>query len=184
MEKTYVVSGYMRSGTSMMMHCLHGAGLQAAYNQNRDHLNTLFGDQYYKPNKYGFYELSPNEWQSPGFPKKYFGQLIKILMSFLPQVVAGNYEIIFMRRPVHEIEKSYMAAFRCNPPLHGKLLSNKIDDIISAVSMRKDMHVTQINYKDVTNNPKKVFTTLKENNWPICIESACSQVDSRQVRYG
>ncbi len=51
----YLVSGDMRTGTSMMMQALEAGGLEAVYNENRDRMNQQYGDKDYQPNGGGFY---------------------------------------------------------------------------------------------------------------------------------
>ena len=59
-ESVYIVSGYMRSGTSMMMKVLEGAGMSARYNREKDAvLEAKYGREDYHPNPGGFFRVGP-----------------------------------------------------------------------------------------------------------------------------
>ena len=53
----YIVSGFMRTGTSMMMKALEAGGLEAAYQQSREAMRKRYADEHYDPNVGGRYEL-------------------------------------------------------------------------------------------------------------------------------
>ena len=79
-DKTlYVVSGFMRTGTSMMMKALEAGGLDACYKQSREEMKNRYADEHYDPNIGGLYELERKDYQKPNFPRDYEGKLIKCL---------------------------------------------------------------------------------------------------------
>ena len=49
----FIVSGFMRTGTSMMMKCLEAGGLEAVFNPTRERMNKDFGDEHDQPNEGG-----------------------------------------------------------------------------------------------------------------------------------
>jgi len=65
----YVVSGFMRTGTSMMMRALENAGMNASYKQSRDEMKSRFADEFYDPNIGGLYELEREDYQKKTFQK-------------------------------------------------------------------------------------------------------------------
>ena len=74
-DKTlYVVSGFMRTGTSMMMKALEAGGLEACYRQSREEMRLRFADEHYDPNVGGLYELEREDYREKGFPRKYEGK--------------------------------------------------------------------------------------------------------------
>ena len=75
----YVVSGFMRTGTSMMMKALEAGGMDASYKQSRDVMKDHYADEYYNPNIGGLYELEKQDYQKWDFPRDYEGKLIKAL---------------------------------------------------------------------------------------------------------
>ena len=182
-KTTYIVSGYMRTGTSMMMQALEAGGLKTAFNPIRNKMNKQHGDKDYKPNPGGFYELSRKEYSQYGFPRMYQGKLIKCLWGGLWKFFPGDYLIVFMRRDPEEIRQSYEAFFDQPPPPSFKNFKDITKDTLEYIKVRKDMQVLEINYRDVIDNPKKIFTQIKKFGFPININKATKVVDPTQYRF-
>ena len=130
---TYIVGGSQRTGTSMMMQALMAGGLEADYDPNRDRMNDQHGDEHYKPNAGGFYELRREKYQAIGFPRAHEGKLIKVLnegiLKIAPRDPADPYRIVFMRRDPEEMRQSWQAFFGPNsthPVLRGTM--GDVDD--------------------------------------------------------
>lgn len=183
----YIVSGYMRTGTSMMMDALSAGGLDAAKNPNRDKLNQFYGDDFYKPNPNGFYELSRQEYLQPNFPTTYDGKLLKLLHGGLPFMTPHQYRIVFMRRNPEEIRQSYDAFFGgINTRVKHVVENYKrvMDDVINRLRNRKDIHSLAIfEYREVVDNPKPHFEKLVQTGWPIDVEKAAGVVDESLCRF-
>jgi len=112
-----IVSGNMRSGTSMMMDALTAGGLNPCHKKSRDNSLGKHAGEGYHPNPNGFYELEASDFKEVGFPRKFEGQLIKVLYGGLYKMVPGDYKIVFMRRDQEESRQSYEAFFiRCYYP--------------------------------------------------------------------
>ena len=62
----YVVSGFKRTGTSMMMHALIAGGLDGVYSEQRQHITDKIPEGEYNPNPNGFYEYVGD---GGGFPR-------------------------------------------------------------------------------------------------------------------
>jgi len=182
-KTTYVVSGYMRTGTSMMMKALEAGGLEAAINPDRDKMNQQFGDSNYKPNVGGFYELNRSEYQQYGFPRMYEGKLLKCLWGGVAKVVVGDYRIVFMMRNPEEIRQSYEAFFDGRVPPSLEKYEDIMKDTIDMLENRKDTRVLIIQYRNVINNPRKEFQKIKDFGFPIDIERAISVVDPTLCRF-
>ncbi len=188
----YIVSGYMRTGTSMMMCCLEAGGISPVLSPTRDKMNEAWGDQHYKPNAKGLYELEV--WQSSelGFPQMYGGKAIKILARTLHGISVGRhrYKIIFMLRHPEEIRQSYRA-FLPDPPRFICERTMEPDapyyavmrDIINIAKQRRDVDLAEFNYKDVISNPLQVFLELVDKGWKINAEAAAAVVDEKQYRF-
>jgi len=183
MKVTYVVSGYMRTGTSMMMQALEAAGLEAAFNPIRNRLNTDFGDDKYKPNPGGFYELQRNEYKQYGFPRMYEGKLIKCLWGGLAKFVVGNYKVVFMMRDPEEIRQSFEAFFGGQAPPTLANYEEIMKDSIDLLNNRKDTRLIILQYRDVIENPKKEFQKLKDDGWKIDIDKAILTVKPDLYRF-
>lgn len=178
----YIVSGFMRSGTSMMMQCLEAGGLEAAYNPIRDEMNEDFGDKDYKINEGGFYELTKEEYQDPAFPDNYLGKAVKCLWGGMANLRASDNikNIVFMRRPLEEIAASYEAAFGKKHPAAIPELDEKLDRIQGILGKRSDVRLRVVQYHDVIKNPIQVFESL---GWPIDTEKAAAIVDPEKYRH-
>lgn len=181
----YVVSGFMRTGTSMMMKALEAGGLDAEYRQSRDEMKKRHADESYDPNIGGLYELDKADYMSKGFPKKYNNKLIKALNMGVPQmsVMEEGIRVVFMIRDPEEIRQSYSAFF-------GQELKNienyseNMKEIIERIRNRKDVISVDIfSYRDVLENPKKYFQILKDSGWEIDVEEAIKVVDKKYCRF-
>lgn len=180
----YVVSGYMRCGTSMMMRALEAGGLEACYRQSREEMRKRHADEHYDPNVGGLYELEREDYQRPDFPLNYDGKLIKMLFGGIARVQpTKGMRVVFMRRDPEEIRQSYEAFF--GTPLRGAdKIDRQLDATIAQLNNRKDvasLHVLQ--YRNVVENPLKYFELLRENGWPIDIRKAAEAVDESLCRF-
>lgn len=180
----YIVSGYMRSGTSMMMKCLHSGGMPVIYNKKKDQiLNKKYDREGYQPNPEGFFELGRSEFESSDFPRIYTDKLIKVLHWRLAGLPEYKYKIVFMTRDPKEIEVSYLKMFQRRPPFVLHKYDELINDIFSELNKRGDIDVLKVSHRDVIKTPETVFTLLKENNWPITnIKKAANAVNASLYR--
>ena len=181
----YVVSGFMRTGTSMMMKALEAGGMDASYRQSRDVMKNRFADEHYDPNIGGLYELERKDYQEFGFPSKYKGKLIKALNHGVPKmaVMPDGIRVIFMRRHPEEIRQSYDGFF-------GQQLQNiehlerNMEDIIDRIKNRKDVLSLDVFwYRGVIENPSMHFQILKDSGWPIDVEKCVKVVDPQYYRF-
>jgi len=180
----YLVTGYMRSGTSMMMQCLVAGGLDPVYDPRREHMNETYGDEHYKPNAKGFYEPSYMEYRKFGFPKMYDGKLMKILRGGVPTLAVADYLVILMRRDPEEIRQSYEAFFGGSADM--VILNNYEERLANSEEMirnRRDMSLTCLDYRSVVDDPRPAFETLHGNGWPIDVDAAAAEVDPTQCRF-
>ena len=130
----YIVSGYMRTGTSMMMRALEAGGMETAWSKKRD---NNFSGVSYVANQGGMYELDEKEIYSPGFPTPYEGKVIKLLSTKVRILKPGKYLIVFMRRDADEILASYKKAMNGEePPLIEKSINEDAEDTIEWLSNR------------------------------------------------
>ncbi len=188
----YVVSGFMRTGTSMMMACLEAGGIPAVFNSDRDTMNTRFGDKHYKPNEGGFYELKRHQYFEPGFPQMHGDHVVKILWGGLNRVCVGEhkYKIVFMYRHPEEIRQSFEAFFGNNTPLVCERTMEPDAPYYAAMKVpvniakqRRDIELVEFNYRDVVREPRIAFDALVNDGWPIDPEAAAAIVDSKLCRF-
>jgi len=187
-DKTlYVVSGFMRTGTSMMMKALEAGGLDAAYQQSREEMRRRFADDQYDPNLGGLYELEREDYRKPDFPRGWEGKLIKCLSRGPAQMMPmpDGIRVVFMRRDTEEISQSYMAFFgrRLNPQLEG-VLQDRMDAIVERIQNRKDVLSLDVFwFRDVVGAPREYFEQLRKHSWPIDVDAAVGVVDPSLCRY-
>lgn len=179
----YVVSGFMRTGTSMMMKALEVGGMNACYKQSRDIMKNHFADGQYDPNIGGLYELERRDYLEWGFPGKYKGKLIKCLWGGLIKMdVMPKIKIVFMRRNPEEIRQSYLAFFGKNLENADKIDRN-LDYAIRMMKNRKDVDIDVFWYRDVVERPREHFQILKNHGWPIDVDKCVEIVNPKYCRY-
>ena len=183
-ETNYIVSGYMRTGTSMMMKALIAGGIDAKYDNKREVMRKKHADDFYDPNYGGLYELDRSDYQDSNFPDAYKGKLIKCLGPGIAKMKPSeDIKMIFMRRDGEEIRQSYEAFFNAKHLL-AKDLDIKIERFIAEAQNRKDISNLQIFwYRDVVENPRKYFEILKENGWDIDVDNAINVVNPEMCRF-
>lgn len=191
-DKTlYVVGGFMRTGTSMMMKALEAGGMDAEYDERRDDFRREHADDFYDPNEGGLYELQRSDYQKPNFPKMYKGKLIKCLhqgpMEF--PVMYDGVKIVFMRRKFDEIRRSYRAFFdaEIKEYRNASEFQNEMVRIIERIQNRKDFKdkgsIDVFWLPDVIENPEEKFFRLKKSGWPIDVEKAARVVNPDLYRH-
>jgi hypothetical protein len=185
-DKTlYVVSGFMRTGTSMMMRALENGGMDACYRQSRDVMKNRHADEFYDPNIGGLYELAKRDYQMLGFPNRYEGRLIKALNQSIPRmaVMTNGIRVVFMRRHREEIRQSYAAFFgtQLQSMAH---LDTIMENTVKKIENRKDVLSLDVFwYRDVIEHPLSHFKILRSHGWPIDIQKAISVIDPQYYRF-
>ena len=168
LKPVYIVSGYMRSGTSMMMKALIQGGMTGRYSTEKDRiLDRRYQETDYHPNPEGFYELGPKDFESPLFPENYRGCLIKALHWRLKALPPFDYKVVFMLRNPKEIEVSYLKMFRHRPPFVLEKYEAFIEETLSRLTSRTDMTVTTVWHHDMIENPGKVMDSLAAAGFPV-----------------
>ncbi len=181
----YVVSGFMRTGTSMMMRALEAGGLDAEYQQSREEMRERFADDHYDPNIGGLYELEKKDYKKPNFPRDYEGKLIKCLNQGVSRMrpMENGIRVVFMRRDREEIRQSYLAFFDKNLRI-GRNFQDRMDMTVEMIKNRKDvLSCHEFWYRDVVKEPEKHFQELKDSGWEIDVEKATKVVDPKYCRY-
>jgi hypothetical protein len=183
----YVVSGFMRCGTSMMMRALEAGGMGACYSAGRDKsMNSKFGEpdkpSGYLPNE-RYYELDPADYRATDFPAPYEGKLIKCLWNGCTKLPPNHdYRVIFMRRPRIEIKMSLIAFFgHAHANVESPFFDAEMDRIVALLRDRRSMiTVDEIWYGDVLTKPLGVFKNL---DWPIDPEKAAAIPTRKEARF-
>lgn len=162
----YIVSGVMRSGTSMMMESLIAGGLDAVYIPRG-----------------GCYELATTDLYAPDFPRAFDGKLIKVLDFALSHMVTmpNGIRIVAMRRPLEDIQSSMMR-FLGNRDKELREAVVTLPAKIAALRHREDvLSLDEFWYDDVVQDPLAHFTLLQEHGWEIN-PVKCAQIPQPTVR--
>lgn len=185
---TYLVSGYMRTGTSMMMEALIAGGLEAVYSPERQTLTDQWGGDGYVPNE-EYYELPYYRTKVAGFPRMYEGKLLKILYGGISDLapLSNGLRVVFMRRDPEEIRQSEEAFFkRQKAPLWlcDGGYERRMDLAMDHLHNRRDvLSVTELQYRDVLADPLMAFNLLRGEGWPIDVAVAALVVDPAKCRF-
>lgn len=181
----YIVSGFMRTGTSMMMRALEAGGLEAVYSKRRDaEMNARWGQPDYLPND-SYYELEAEDYLRGDLEQRYPGKLVKCLWGGVIRLPPSDYRVVFMRRPAAEIRVSLLAFFgddyaaRQFPDL-----DKAMNGIVGVLKDRKSFRsVDVVEYRDVLADPAKVFRRLKSGGWPIDVKKAAAIPSRDKARF-
>lgn len=180
----YIVTGYMRTGTSMMMASLINGGMEAVWSEQRNSLANSHSDSYYHPNKQGLYEIPLDEYSNFLFPKQYQNKLIKIMTWGMSNIAVDEYRIILMKRNKEEIRQSYEGFF--GRPLKDKsfdLYEERMVELEKTLLNRRDIKSLNIfNYRDIIENPSKL-AELIDSGWQFDLDKAISVIDENQYRF-
>lgn len=183
-QPVYMVSGFMRTGTSMMMQCLSAGGLDAAH-RNRTVADDN-SDEFYHPNAGGVWELHREDYQAHDFPDAWRGRLIKCLglglMTAKPQ--PGGIRCVYMRRDYEEIFQSHHAFFQTHRPITKQRIRRTVERALAHGHNRKDMRLMEVWYRDLITNPLESFENIAEGlDLPIDVRAAAAQVDTALCHY-
>ena len=107
----YLVTGFMRSGTSAFMQSIEKGGLPIIASKERDDFNILFSDGEYIPNPVGLYEPNISDIQNKQFLLDNDGMALKVVAPLVHCLPVHEYNIVFIHRDEEEIRQSLSAAF-------------------------------------------------------------------------
>ncbi|KKM24815.1 hypothetical protein LCGC14_1601310 [marine sediment metagenome] len=163
-----LVSGFQRTGTTMMMEILEKAGHKPIRDADLDHTGA-------NPN--GSYEVSkcvvyPPDWRID----KKDGDCIKVMAPHIMKI-KGSYPIIFMLRDVDEAIESF-AKLTDDPKIPARWAYNSLLAIVK--SWLGTQNVVFIDYNKVIENPREELSKIKDilPNF----EEAIKVVDSKLYR--
>jgi len=169
----YIVSGWQRTGTSMMMEALIAGGMDAAWDEEKD---KRLRDRYLRDNgtvpNQRYFEFEKQEYRKPGFPKEHEGKLIKALYGVISKLNDGlQYRVIYMRRPQAQIVESLHSSLgRAAVGNTGRQdFVAKQEKAIAWMRSKPGqfLSVDEIWYQNVLAGPAGVFLSLQKSGWPI-----------------
>jgi len=174
----YLVTGFMRSGTSAFMQGLEAGGLNVLKSDNRDKFNMGHSDGLYKPNPVSLYEMRPEEL-STELLEINNNSALKVVAPQIHMLPVHEYKVILLRRDSEEIRQSFEAAFNLKRPI--EFIESNMNNLTTVLNNRKDVkEIIEVQHQDLMFNPLEVFSSL---NWPIDAEKAASVIDSGLYRF-
>ena len=193
----YIVSGYRRTGTSVMMQALFAGmhiGLLAAKNQGERTGNVERNG--YIPNPGHLLEVGGNYRVAKFLREMPDEVLIKIFFDGLPNLPSGDYKVIFMLRDEWEILDSCAAAEKHiraigvpeNPPsdaafyVYRPYSQDDIDHVLGICEARSDIQLIKVNYSDLIKHPKHEFETLRLLGVPLDPDKSAAVVNPSYYR--
>jgi len=177
----YWVSGFQRSGTSMMMACLIAGGMDALFDPDLDRIiHDLEKADGYRLNP-SLYETDPAEFQKPDFRKRAEGKLVKgMAPGILAHVQKGD-RMVFMRRDFEEIRSSHEHAMLGTIMYTPDQFAEMMDKTYKA--LKKKCDVIRYDYRRVVDAPGFAFRALKMLGWPVDPVKAEAVVDPSLYRF-
>jgi hypothetical protein len=188
----YIVTGFTRCGTSMMMNCLIAGGMEAEYEEcaSSEYYETKDG---YHPNPQGYRQVSLANNMRPDFPECFDGKLIKMPMywwtgsrGYGRRKIEVPFKMIFMRRDWKEqILSRRRLDDHVNRRLDGKLTKSR-EPVYNRVSVRLKGEAEtydEVWYPIAVFNPLPVFEMLRDHGWPIDPEKSSMIPDQKYYRF-
>ena len=180
----YIVSGYPRSGTSMMMRALIAGGMEAAYDDDRNGMARRASDDHYQPNPDAeLFELADWKYQSFGFPLAYQGKLIKAVTMHARNLDVCPMKVVFMRRHPEEIRQSFHAFFQTRRAPSVEQITNEVEWTLRQMRDRRSIELVDFSYRDVLATPLDHMRALMTAGWPIDPVAAAREVRPELMRY-
>jgi len=194
----HIVSGYRRSGTSMMMQALY-KGLfhgEVLYQPDLEKLNPDADG--YAPNQGPLMEVGRAYYMNAAFLREIpDDSLVKILYDGLPCLPARDYRVVFMERDESEIKASLArsdAHLRANKVAENMdyghtfdvfrpYRQEDIDHVLGIVRCRTDIDLTRMKFSEVIARPEAMFESLSDMGWPIDPKKAASVVNPELYRF-
>jgi hypothetical protein len=170
MESTHlfitIVSGYPRSGTSLMMQMLEAGGLPVLRDENFHPADER--------NPRGYYEIKAAlelgaEGQTTDWVAGAQGKAVKVIayqLRFLPPEF--NYKVVFMRRRIAEVLASSgkFKLLREDSPLseREKIMAYKTEYVVYEAWLMKQAHLPAlfVNYNDLMDCPAAPVARIRE----------------------
>ena len=187
---THIVTGFRRSGSSMMMKALIAGGMNAAWSTAQDQRLSKIGVEGYQLQQgESVYEPHPTDMNRWDFPRQHRGKLIKVLWDALPGLapMSSGYRYVFMLRDPATIAASDAPLWLNGDSKTPHWLTEpgeyekRMDLAIEALRNRKDtLSVTVLRMEDVIENPRREFARICD--WPFDPHAAAEIPNAGVVR--
>lgn len=174
MDPIYLICGFPRSGTSMMLRALEAGGMEVVYDPHAD--QRPHPDPNYNPNPHGYYELFNREHKA-----EYAGKVLKCLNREMLDVLNPHfqYRAVYMVRNPVEVEWSYRrTVMNLNySRTFGTYWNDVYDDVRLLQMFGADVHPMW--YHRVVEDP---IGQLRWLSWPFDVAKAAATIDPALYR--
>ena len=183
----YIVSGYARSGTSMMMRCMELGGIECHYDK---HHKVKSGS-----NKYGSYEVPRSESVTPEAYKSKWESMfnhpnkcVKIELMKIKHIPRDKfYRVVMMLRHPQRIYLSLRHQWGDMPDAQRVKEPDNYYRIVGQrivmLSEMPNVELSIVEYSRVIKETWPTFLRLKNEGWPIDPEKAAAGVESTEMRF-
>lgn len=152
----YIVSGLMRSGTSLMMHLLKESGFEIVYSQERE--KGLKKSPIENPYYYEDQNIMKGIIEDPGDLE---GKLVKVLGKFLHKLPSWNYRVIYMTRPDEQRRRSITRKCHMPPVFLEKMLNlDNSEDLLRYATERFNPLI--VPFDDLVRFPDRQLARVEE----------------------
>jgi len=169
----YIVCGFHRSGTSMMMRCLQSAGVPVCGEHDREGLNRFCGRDGYEPNPNGFW----HHWcrWSKDWGSRHEGMAVKVGFAEVVHLpLDARYRVVLMKRNPEEIRDSWARMWSRDAGRAKeveRVLGNyggELDRVRSVLLKRKSS-IVEMDYAAVVRQPQVELGRL----WELKVPASC-----------
>lgn len=185
---TFVVTGFMRSGTSMMMRALfEGMGRRVELVTSDERVAKLNAGDYIPNHEY----LEPRlkDFETPEFPRMHEGKLLKCLMAGMHPLwpMRGGLHVVQMWRDPRIILESWTAASATmGKPVDWLPDGYMVRAAACSAMLRNRRDVishTDVLFPELVADPFPWFRRLRAAGWPITdVDAACEVVEPTKMR--
>ena len=158
----YIVSGFPRSGTSMMMQILRAGGMTIVYDKEIDKKRDKWIKKDYNPNPQGYFEKNFHLSKIDSFLKSVENKAFKINPYVMRKLPIGEYKIIFMTRCESERKSSFNFSFGINKSITSSKDKRDVKREIPDLFIRDDLDILFLDYKEVVENPISEISKIYE----------------------
>lgn len=184
---TYIVTGFARSGTSMMMRALYEAMERRVPMVTSDERTRRLNSGEYLPN-HEYLEPSLKDFETPEFPRFHEGKILKCLMAGMHPLwpMRGGLHVVQMWRDPKLIRESWERCTTMGAP-PGWLPDGYMVRAAACSAMlrnRRDvLSHTDLYYPEVVADAGSALAKLREAGWPLTdIDAGVRVVDPTKER--
>ena len=184
----YIVTGFGRCGTSLMMQCFEASGIEPYYDKLLERSLLQNNKPGYLVNK-AFMECNSEDYMKLGFGRTIpDGRVAKIALRGIPLLSGGiGYKIVMMDRKPESIRESFIKSglvpdFDKQFPSWPNFYYRVKEEIEALLNVRKDVDYIRIKYEDLMKDTKAQFRRIQAIA-PLDMDKSVAIVDPGMQRH-